>query len=140
MACGIKTIYAVQQFLQEKTCPLLLNALVLSTFHYPTILLQGFSKNLLTLKKQLSWGLKACFNRQKQDTSIDLKLKHNIFPKWLFLACKSCFNFWKYRNNLLPAFSGTNTIPTAKMKYHARTKKFVCNTITSTDIMRKVFL
>ena len=43
MACGIKTIYAVKQFLPEKICLLLLNALVLSHLHYPAILLQGIS-------------------------------------------------------------------------------------------------
>ena len=59
MACGIKTIYAVKQFLAEKVCLLLLNALVLSHLHYPAILLQGISQNLLTtLEKQLSWGVK----------------------------------------------------------------------------------
>ena len=66
MACGIKTMYAVKQFLPEKTCILLLNALVISHLHYPSILLQGLSQNLVTtLEKQLSWGVKACFNRKK---------------------------------------------------------------------------
>ena len=97
MACGIKTIYAVKQFLPEKVCLLLLNALVLSHLHYPAILLQGISQNLLTtLEKQLSWRVKACFNRQKQDSSSDLKIKHNILPIRIFLDYKSCFYFWKY--------------------------------------------
>ena len=142
MACGIKTIYAVKQFLSEKVCLLLLNALVLSHLHYPAILLQGISQNLLTtLEKQLSWGVKACFNRQKQDSSSDLKIKHNILPIRIFLDYKSCFYFWKYHNNLLPAFSGPNTIPTARMKYHSRTvtKKLVCNTEISNEFMRKSF-
>ena len=66
MACGIKTIYVVKQFLPQKICLLLLNALVLSHLHYPAILRQGISQNLLTtLEKQLSWGVKACFYRQK---------------------------------------------------------------------------
>ena len=140
MACGIKTIYAVKQFLPEKVCLLLLNALVLSHLHYPAILLQGFSQNLLTtLEKQLSWGVKACFNRQKQDSSSVLKIKHNILPIRIFLDYKSCFYFWKYHNNLLPAFSGPNTIPTARMKYHSRTKKLVCNTKIYNEFMRKSF-
>ena len=55
MACGIETIYAVKQFLPEKFYLLLLNALVLSHLHYPAILLQGNSQNLLTTpEKQLS--------------------------------------------------------------------------------------
>ena len=124
MACGIKTIYAVKQFLPEKICLLLLNTLVLSHLHYPAILLQGISQNFLTtLEKQLSWGVKACFNRQKHDSSSDLKIKHKILPVRLFLDYKSCFYFWKHQNNLLPAFSGTNIIPTTRIKYHSRTKK-----------------
>ena len=139
MACGIKTIYAVKQFLPAKICLLLLNALVLSHLHYPAILLQGISQNLLALKKQLSWGVKACFNRQKQDSSSDLKIKHNILPIRIFLVYKSYFYFWKNQNNLLPAFSGPNTIPTARMKYHIRTKKLVCKTKISNEFMRKSF-
>ena len=140
MACDIKTIYAVKQFLPEKICLLLLIALALSHLRYPAILLHGISQNLLTtLEKQLSWGVKACFNRQKQDSSSDLKIKHNILPIRFFLDYKSCFYFWKYPNNLLPVFSGPNTIPTAKMKYHSRTKKLVCNTKISNEFMRKSF-
>ena len=121
MASGIRTIYAVKQFLPEKICLLILNPLVLSHLYYPAILLQGISQNLLTtLEKQLSWG----FNRQKQDSSSDLKNKHNILPIRIFLDYKSCFH-WKYQNNLLPAFSGPNTISTASMKYHSRTKKLI---------------
>ena len=107
MACGIKTMYAVKQFLPEKTCLLLLNALVISHLHYPSILLQGLSQNLITtLEKQLSWGVKACFNRQKMDSSSDLKIKHSIFPVRIFLDYKAVFYFWKYHNKLLPAFRG----------------------------------
>ena len=88
---------------RKKTCLLLLNALVLSHVQYPAILLQGISQNLLTtLEKQLSWGVKTCFNRQKQDSSGDLKIKHNMLPIIIFLDYKSCFYFWKHQNNLLP--------------------------------------
>ena len=137
MACGIKTIYSVKQFLPEKSL-LLLNALVLRYLHYPAILLQGISQNILTtFEKQLSWGVKACFIRQKQDSSSDLKIKHNMLPIKIFLDYKSCFYFWKYQNHLLPAFSGPNAIPTARMKYHSLTKKLVCNTKISNEFMRK---
>ena len=92
MACGIKTMYAMKQFLPEKTCLLLLNALVISHLHYPSILLQGLSQNLVTtLEKQLSWGVKACFNRQKIDSSSDLKIKHSVFPIRIFLDYKAVF-------------------------------------------------
>ena len=82
MACGIKTIYAIRDFFPIKTRLLLLNALVLSHLHYPAILLNGISENLLTtLEKQLNWGVKACFNRSRYDLEVDIfafetKLQH----------------------------------------------------------------
>ena len=73
MACGIETIYAVKEFLSEITCPLLLNALVLSHLHYSARLLRGISQILSTThEKQLSWGVKDYFNCQKLDSSSDL--------------------------------------------------------------------
>ena len=78
---------------------------------------------------------KKCFNCQKLDLSNNLKFKHNIFPIRIFLDHKSCFYFRQYQNNLLPVFSGTNTKPTARMKYHTQSKKLVCNTIISADFM-----
>ena len=64
IACGIKTIYCVRDFLPTKTRLLLLNALVISNLHYSSILLNGISRSLIsTLEKQLNWGIKACFNR-----------------------------------------------------------------------------
>ena len=130
----------MKRFLPGKICLLLLNALVLSHLHYPAILLQGISQKLLTtLEKLLSCSVKACFNCQKQDSASDLKIKLIIIPIRFFLDYKSCFYFLKYQNILLPAFSGTNTLPTARMKYHSRTKKLVCNTKISKEFMRKSF-
>ena len=87
----------------------------------------------------MSCSVKACFNCQKQDSGSDLKIRQIIIPIRVFLDYKSCFYFLKYQNILLPAFSGTNTIPTARMKYHSRTKKLVCNTKFSKEFMRKSF-
>ena len=39
---------------------MLLNSLVISHIHYPAILINEMSQNLITtLKKQLNWGVKA---------------------------------------------------------------------------------
>ena len=52
MACGIKTIYCVRDFLPTTTRILFLNALVISHLHYSSILLSGISRSLLlTLEK-----------------------------------------------------------------------------------------
>ena len=140
MACGIKTIYAVKQFLAEKKLSIASECSSSYSSSLSNNIASGISQNhLTTLEKQLSWGVKTCFNRQKQDSSSDLKIKHNILPIRIFLDYKSCFYFWKYQNNLLPAFSGPNTIRTARIKYHSRTKKLVCNTKISNEFMRKSF-
>ena len=74
MACGIKNLYSIREYLPEKTRLLLLNT-VISHLHYPSILLNGISQNLrTTLENQWSWAVKACFNRTKYESSSDLKI------------------------------------------------------------------
>ena len=81
MAVGIKVAYSIKNIFPEKTRSALLNAFLLSYLHYPIVLFSGLKKSLLvTLNKQLNWGLKACFNRTKFDRTTDLKLKHKILP------------------------------------------------------------
>ena len=64
--CGIKLLYSVKSFLPDKTCLMLLNPIVISHIHYPAILIERISQNLIpNLKKQLNMGVKACFHRKK---------------------------------------------------------------------------
>ena len=117
MACGIKTLYSVKYFLTDKTCLMLFNSLVISHIHYPAILLNEISQNLITtLEKQLNWDVKACFNRRKYDSSSDLKIKYNIFPIRILLDIKAVTYFWKCQNNLLTAFKSSNKVTTALIK------------------------
>ena len=59
MECSIKTLCSVKLFLQDKTCLMLFNSLVISHIHYPALLLNGISQSLITtLEKQLNWGVK----------------------------------------------------------------------------------
>ena len=86
MAGGIKTRYSIREYFPEKIRLLLLNVLAISHLHYPAILLNGLTENLnTTLEKQLNWGIKACFNRTKNDQSSDRKIKHSILPIRYFL-------------------------------------------------------
>ena len=65
MACGIKTIYSIGDLRLEKTRVLLLNALVISHLQYPSVLLNGITKNLLkTFGNQLCLAVKAGFKKQ----------------------------------------------------------------------------
>ena len=66
MAGAIKIILSIKIYFPEKFLLTLLNALVISHLQYPSILLNGISQNLITtLEKQLSWGVEACFHRNK---------------------------------------------------------------------------
>ena len=117
MACGIKTLYTVKSFLPQKFRLKLLNALVLSQIQHPAILLNGKSQILITwLEKQLSWAVKACFNRNKYDSSSDLEIKHSIFPIKLLLEYRSVTYFWKYQNSLIQAFKTSLKLPNAHFK------------------------
>ena len=140
MACGIKTLYTVKSFLHEEFCLKLLNALVLSQIQHPAILLNGISQNLITsLEKQLSWAVKACFNRNKYDSSSDIKIKHSIFPIKLMLANRSVTYFWKYQNSLIPAFKSSLKLPNANFKYLPRSETLMNKTKTNSDYLRNSF-
>ena len=140
MACGIKTLYSVKSFVPDETCLMLLNSLVISHIHYPALLLNRNSQKLITtLDKQLNWGVKACFNRRKYDSSSDLKIKHNIFPIRVFLDLKAVTYFWKYQNNPIPAFKSSNKIPTALIKTQSRTKEISCGCQAKSALMKNSF-
>ena len=69
MACGIKTLYSIEDLFPEKIRLSLFNALVVSHLQYSSVLLNGhfsIEQNLkTTLEKQLNWGNKSNFP-QKQ--------------------------------------------------------------------------
>ena len=128
MACGIKNLYSIREYLPEKTRLLLLNALVISHLHYPSILINGISPNVITtLEKQLSWAVKACFNRTKFESSSDLKIKYRIFPIRSFLNLKALVYFWKWKNGFLPAFKEQNSIILGNYRIHKRTHTLIYN-------------
>ena len=120
MACGIKTIYCVRDFLLTKTRLLLLNALVFSHLHY-SILLNVISRSLFsTQEKQLNWRIKARYNRHKMDSAHDLRLHCRILSVCHLLDLKAVSFFWNWKYNLSPAFSRLQ-IATANLKTHERT-------------------
>ena len=105
MAFGIKSINSIKNCLPINTRLLLLKAIIVSHIHYPAVLLSGISSSLLiSLKKQLSWAVKICFNRRKYDHSSDLKFDHGILPvKFLLDQIAICF-LWRIFHNLKPAY------------------------------------
>ena len=85
MAQGIKCIYALRNIIPTVYKKIILNSFVLSHVQYFSLLLAFINQNLITtLEKQLNWAIKACFHRQKFDSSSDLKMNLGILPISLF--------------------------------------------------------
>ena len=140
MACGIKTIYSIRNYFPMKTRLLLLNALVISHLHYPAILLNGISENLITtLEKQLNWAIKACFNRTKIESSSDLETKHKILSVRYLLRARSTIYYWKYRKTLIPAFLDELKLPTDDVIEHKRTHSLALNYTPKSQFLYNCF-
>ena len=136
MACSIKTISYVYDFLPEKTRLILLNALVISHLQYWLVLFNGISQSLIsTFEKQLHWGRKACFNRYKMDSAQDWRTKHGIISVRKTLDMNAIKLFWKWKHNLLPAFSQPN-LETARITSHDRTKNLYYRAHSRSEQMR----
>ena len=95
MACGIKTLQSIKKPLPLKTRFLIMNALVISHLHYPTI-----SANLtISLEKQ------------------------NILPVTMFQDYKILCHFWKIQHQLLPAYNNIK-YDNHQIDINTRNKKF----------------
>ena len=135
MVCSIKTIYYVRDFLPEKSRFFLLNALVISHLQYSSVILNGISQNLIsTLEKQLNWRIKACFNGHKMDSAQDLRIKNGIITVRQTLDMNAIKLLWKWKHNLLPAFSQLN-LETTRKTHHERTKKLYYQAHTRSEQM-----
>ena len=87
-------------------------------------MLVGIRENLMiTLEKQLNWGIKVCFKRKKYDRSTDLKIKNRIMPVEFLLKYRCMVFFLKYVRKQLPAFSNNNVLHTSNCKQNARRGK-----------------
>ena len=140
MATGIKVLYNLQTIFPEKTKLLLLNARVISHLHYSAILIGGIRENLeTTLEEQLNWGIKACFNRTKDERSSDLNKRHNILPVRFLLDLKTSTYFYRWKNGLVPAFRGKLEPPTAQVMKQQRTNLLYFRLHTNTKFMDKCF-
>ena len=129
---GIKTI----NFITIQTRLLLMNALVVSHLHYSSIVINSISKHLVTsLEKQMSWAVKSCFNRNKFDSSSDLKLKHKILPIRYFLNMKLLNYFYKMNLKKLPAFC-RQSCPNYKIKTNDRTNKLHFTVKYKSDVLK----
>ena len=111
----------------------------MSHLNYSAVLLTAISESLLgSLEKQLNWGIRVCFSRNKFSRVNDLKLKFGILPVKLRIE-KCCVKYLgKFIRNQLPAFQN---LPIAEhsIKHNDRTKKLYNNKTFTNNILRKSF-
>ena len=104
MAQGIKCIYALRNIIPTGYKKIILNAFVLSHVQYSSVLLATINQNLITtLGKQLNWAIKACFHRQKFDSSSDLKMNLGILPISLLFDYRAATYCHSIMNKKKPA-------------------------------------
>ena len=115
MALGIITIYTLRNRIPTFLMKTVLNAFVISHLRYWLLLIQSIDKNLLiSLEKQLNWAIRACYSRNRMNSTKDLKIKHSILPVEYIIKLKRTTYMWKLRNRLLPEFNSLDvtTLPT----------------------------
>ena len=62
-------------------------SVVLSHLSFSGVFLQTLTvKNINRINRQINWGIKVCYFRQKFDHSIDLLIKDRILPAELFIS------------------------------------------------------
>ena len=138
MATGIKVLYSIRNILPEKTRVLLLNSLVLSHFHYASVLINGISQNLrITLEKQLSWALQACFHKKEYDSSRALKLQYKILHVWCF-GLESFSVLLEISKYFLLYFQH-QVMTTAKLKVLDRSNCLVYDSMTNSSYLSNSF-
>ena len=139
MATGIKVLNFIRNILSEKTRILLLNSPVLCHLPNSSVLINGISQNLrITSEKHLSWAVRACSHKKEYDSSRGLKFQCKILPVGFFLDLKAALFFWKYQNNLLPAFQ-LQVMTTAKVKVLKRSNRLVDDSMSTSSYLTNSF-
>ena len=103
-----------------------------------TVTERNFTKSNTHARKSIKLGIKACCNRNKYESSSDLKLKHEIFPVRLLFDYRASTYFWKLQKNLVPAFNGLNKISTDKIKFHDRTDSLIFDANATTSFFTEL--
>ena len=87
MANAIRSLYLLRNKIPLKIKIDVFKSVVLSYLSFSGVFLQTLTvKNIKRIKRQINWGLKACYFRQNFDHSIDLLFKDRILPAELFIS------------------------------------------------------
>ena len=72
--------------LPNKSTSCMINYLVISHLQYSDVLLSTVDNRLIvSLEKQLSWVVEACYHPSKFESSTDIKLEQKVLPVRLLL-------------------------------------------------------
>ena len=111
----------------------MISSLVMSHLQYPAVLLSTVDNNLIiTLEKQLSWVVNACYHRSKFESSTDIKQQQKILPVHLLLDYRITYYVSLLITNRKPAFNSPNglSLPNFDWYKHQRTGKFFHRTVS----------
>ena len=87
MANAIRSLYLVRNYIPLKVRIDGFKSVVVSHLSFSGVLLQTLTvKNINRINRQINWGIKVCYFRQKFDHSIDLLIKDRILPAELFIS------------------------------------------------------
>ena len=87
MADAIRSLYLVRNQIPLKVRIDVFKSVVLSHLSFSGVFLQTLTaKKINRINRQINWGIKVCYFRQKFDHSIDLILKDRILPAKLFIS------------------------------------------------------
>ena len=130
--CNKKPLRRSQRY-TAKTTVNLLKTLVISHVDYDVLLLTGLNNNtLLSLDKQIKWGLRAACKKPQLSSSIELKLSCNVLGIFEHMEFRKLIYFYKLTHDKLAAFS-TLSFPNYPNKWNARTHKCILNKKAKTN-------
>ena len=140
MAIAIKSLYIVRNILPQKTTVNLLKTLVVSHVDYAALLLTGLNNTtLLSLDKQIKWGLRAACKNSQSKSSTELKLSCNVLGIYEHIEFRKLTYFHKLIHNKLAAF-GRLPFPNYPNKSNSRTHKYILNKKAKSKLLANSFI
>ena len=138
MANAIRSLYLVRNQIPLKVRIDVFKSVVLSHLSCSGVFLQTLTvKNLNRINRQINWGIRVCYFRQKFDQSIDLLIKDRILPAELFISKVSLMKLqtdirqWETFENLKMFSSRHNA------RQNKRTNQIILKKLTKTKWSNK---
>ena len=93
MATAIRSIYLLRYQLPLEARLMLFKSLVLSHLTFTALFFQNLNFSAMQrINRQINWGIKVCYLREKFERSTDLLVKSDILPAELLISQMSVSN------------------------------------------------